>query len=125
MTVSTYSNDLSFEFKAGGGPPIGNYNAEFVGVKKVTHEEYGPGLCWEFKVIGGPHDGTIAARTTTTSPTALNACGKMIQQLTGGTFTAGQKGSVADCVGKRFLIVVAAGKNGTSTRVETVVSVAG
>ena len=109
---------FEFEISQGGGPPAGNYKAAFVGVEKVTHEEYGAGLRWKWEVADGPQKGVIASRTTSPSPTTGNAAGKLISAMTGQTLAAGQKASVADLVGKQFLISVQATKSG-GTRVET------
>lgn len=110
---------LDFEVSHGGGPPVGNYRATFEGVEKTTHEEFGEGLRWSWKVIDGPQAGVIATRTTSPKPTTGNAAGKLIAAMTGVTLAGGQKASVRDCVGKVFLISVQATKSGTGTRVET------
>ena len=108
-----------FEIGVGGGPPAGNYKAEFVGVEPTVHEEYGEGLRWSWKVTEGPQAGVIASRTTSPKPTTGNAAGKLIAAMTGSTLAGGQKASVRDCIGKTFLIQVAATKSGSGTRVET------
>jgi hypothetical protein len=110
-----------FEVSQGGGPPAGNYKAEFVGVEQTSHEEYGDGLRWKWKVVDGPQAGVIASRTTSPKPTTGNAAGKLIAAMTGATLAGGQKASVRDCVGKCFLIQVAATKSGSGTRVETAI----
>ena len=108
-----------FEVSQGGGPPAGNYKASFVGVEKVTHEEYGDGLRWQWKVIDGPQAGEIASRTTSPKPTTGNAAGKLLAAMTGTTLASGQKASIRDCIGKTFLISVMTTKSGNGTRVET------
>jgi hypothetical protein len=110
-----------FEVSQGGGPPAGNYKAHFVGVEQTTHEEYGDGLRWKWKVADGPQSGVIASRTTSPKPTTGNAAGKLIAAMTGATLAGGQKASVRDCVGKLFLISVAATKSGSGTRVESAI----
>lgn len=109
---------MEFEVSTGGGPPAGNYKAKFVGVEKTTHEEYGDGLRWSWEVIDGPQKGAIASRTTSPKPTTGNAAGKLLAAMTGATLAGGSKVSLADCVGKTFLIAVAPTKSG-GTRVET------
>jgi len=108
-----------FEVSQGGGPPAGNYRATFEGVEQTTHEEYGDGLRWKWKVTDGPQSGVIATRTTSPKPTTGNAAGKLIASMTGATLAGGQKASVRDCVGKTFLISVMPTKSGSGTRVET------
>ena len=110
-----------FEVSQGGGPPAGNYKASFVGVEKVTHEEYGDGLRWQWKVIDGPQAGEIASRTTSPKPTTGNAAGKLLAAMTGTTLASGQKASIRDCIGKTFLISVAPTKSGSGTRVESAI----
>ena len=56
-------NIFEFEVSQGGGPPAGNYRAVFEGVEQTTHEEYGDGLRWKWKVTDGPQSGVIATRT--------------------------------------------------------------
>lgn len=113
------ANVFEFEISQGGGPPPGNYKAEFVGVEQTTHEEYGDGLRWAWKVTDGPQAGVIATRTTSPKPTTGNAAGRLISAMTGSTLAGGQKASVRDCVGKTFLISVQTTKSGSGTRVET------
>jgi len=108
-----------FEVGQGGGPPAGNYRAEFLGCETTTHEEYGDGLRWKWKVVDGPQAGVFATRTTSPKPTTGNAAGKLIAAMTGATLAGGQKASVRDCVGKTFLIAVSPTKSGSGTRVET------
>jgi hypothetical protein len=108
-----------FEVGQGGGPPPGSYRAEFLGVETTTHEEYGDGLRWKWKVVDGPQAGVIATRTTAPKATTGNAAGKLLAAMTGATLAGGQKTSVRDCVGKTFLISVMATKSGSGTRVET------
>jgi hypothetical protein len=114
-------NVYEFEVSQGGGPPAGNYKATFVGVEQTTHEEYGEGLRWSWKVVDGPQAGVIASRTTSPKPTTGNAAGRIIAAMTGTTLAGGQKASVRDCIGKPFLIQVAATKSGSGTRVETAI----
>ena len=47
------SGDSMMEFvvSQGSGPPAGIYAAEFVGVTKTEHAEYGSGARFDFKVI--------------------------------------------------------------------------
>ena len=108
-----------FEISQGGGPPPGNYKASFEGVEQTTHDEYGEGLRWNWKVVDGPQAGVIASRTTSPKATTGNACGKLISAMTGTTLAGGQKTSIRDCIGRTFLISVQATKSGTGTRVET------
>ena len=115
-----WMNDV--EISQGGGPPVGNYRSKFLGMKKTEHAEYGDGLNFCFEVLDGPHAGAIAARTASGKPTPGNGAGKLISQITGQPVLAGQKLNVAAFVGKTYLIIVELAKNGTSTRVSSVIS---
>ena len=103
-----------------GGPPAGTYNAKFVGVKETTHEKWGPGLQFQWEILGGPLAGKIASRTTGTTPTQKNGCGKMLVALAGRPIIAGEEFDPQTYVGQAFMIVVAETDSG-GTRVETAI----
>jgi hypothetical protein len=113
-------DDIEIGF--GGGPPAGAYEAEFLGVKRTEHAEYGDGFRFEWRVVGGPHAGAIAARTTNAKPTAGNAAGKMIASLTGATLTGGAKASLSSATGRLFLVVCEATPSGKGSKVVSVVA---
>ncbi len=104
------------------GPPPGVYRAVFQGVTRTEHPEYGAGARFDFKVVGGEHDGRTASRTGKPTPSAKNATGRLMAGLLGRAIQPGEKVSLAPLVGKTFTIVVAAAPNGTSTRVESCVA---
>jgi hypothetical protein len=110
------------EIAHGGGPPAGHYRCEFLGVKQATHEEYGAGLRFEFRVLDGPHAGAVASRTTSARPTPGNAGGRLISQITGANLAGGQKVSLRDCVGRTFLVIAEPTKSGTGTRIGSVIA---
>jgi hypothetical protein len=110
------------EIVYGSGPPPGAYRAAFEGVRRTEHEEYGPGLRFEFRVLDGPQTGAIAARTTSAKPSPSNAAGKLIASITGAALVGGQKASLSSVVGRTFLIVVEAGTNGKGSKVANVVA---
>lgn len=112
------------EFTMGAGQvPAGSFVATFVGVEQTPGDQakgYGPGLKWKFQIQQGPESGKIASRTTGTSPTHANACGKMLLGVLGRTLGQGEKANIANYVGRKYLIVVApSGANG-ATRIEAV-----
>jgi len=113
---------MSLDFVVGGANsvPPGIYKAIFVGVERTTHAEYGEGLRFDWKVNVGEHSGKTVARTCKPQPTASNVTGKLIAGLRGEQLRAGEKLSLANCVGREYTIVVATAANGTSTRVESV-----
>jgi hypothetical protein len=120
--MSTAEMISEFVFADGAGPPAGIYKAAFVGVSKTHHEEYGAGARFDFKIVGGEHDGRIASRTCKPQPTAQNATGKLMQGLLGSAAKPGEKVNLATCIGKTYTIVVGLAKNGTSTRVESCIA---
>lgn len=113
---------MEFTVSEGSGPPAGIYKAEFLGVVKTTHEQYGDGARFDFKVIGGEHAGKIASRTCKPTPSPKNVTGKLMAALLGGAMKPGEKVSLAGCIGKTFTIVVGLAANGETTRVESVVA---
>jgi hypothetical protein len=122
--MSTAEMISEFTFAEGSGPPPGIYKATFAGVTKTTHEEYGAGARFDFKVVGGEHDGKIASRTCKPTATAGNATGKLMQGLVGASAKPGEKVNVAAFIGKTYTIVVGLAKNGTRPRVESCMATA-
>jgi hypothetical protein len=110
---------MEFTVADSSGPPAGLYTARFQGVVKTEHPEYGPGARFDWKIVGGEHDGRIASRTAKPVPSAKNATGRLMAGLLGGAMQPGAKVSLASCVGKTYTIVVGTASNGTSTRVES------
>lgn len=112
---------MEFTVSEGSGPPAGIYRAEFLGVVKTSHDEYGDGARFDFKVIGGEHAGKIASRTSKPTPSAKNVCGKLMAGIIGRAMAPGERVNLAPFIGKVFTIVVGPTQNGQSTRVESVV----
>lgn len=112
---------MEFTVSEGSGPPAGIYRAEFLGVKKTEHDEFGVGARFDFKVVGsGEHDGKISSRTTKPTPSAKNVCGKLMAAIIGRAMNPGEKVNLSPFIGKTFTIVVGVAANGQSTRVESV-----
>lgn len=114
---------LTFTVTESNSPPTGMYRAEFIGVEKTDHPQYGEGVVFQFKVIGGEHAGKVASRTGKPTATTGNTTGKMIASLLGGQFAPGTV-SLESCVGKTYMIQVGLGQDGKKTRVESVMPVA-
>jgi hypothetical protein len=102
------------------GVPAGIYKARFVNVKENQHEEYGPGLEWQFEVIEGAFAGKLSSRTTAPEPTLKNSCGRMLQALSRGKYVPGQEVDIDPFVGQAFQIVVEQNSSGSGTRVGSV-----
>jgi len=118
------SSLMTFVVSDRSGPPAAIYRAKFVGVERTDHPEYGPGARFDFRVIGGEHDGKIASRTTKMEPSAKNSCGKLMAGILGRPVNPGETVNLAAYIGKEFTIVVAAAPSGTATRVEQVMPIA-
>ena len=99
--------------------PIGSYKAVFEGVETTTHEEYGDGLKWAFRVADGQHAGRECYRITKCEPTPKNSCGRLLAALSGASAKDGLEIDPDDFVGRPYLIIIAETQSG-STRVETV-----
>lgn len=113
-------DDLEIGF--GGGPPAGAYKAEFLGVKRTEHPDFGPGLRFEFRVIDGAHAGSVAAITTGAKPTPANKAGRVIAQILGAAVAGGSKANLSGAVGKAYLIVCEATPSGKGTKVSSIVA---
>src|SRR5262245_17394797 len=106
-----------------GGVPVGNYTSTFSGVESQPENKekgYGAGIKWKFTVDAGPQAGQIASRITGPTPTPKNSCGKMLSGLLGRALREGEQIDPDSFVGKKYMLVVAAGQNG-GTRVEAIV----
>jgi hypothetical protein len=109
---------MSLDFTMGESRPAladGSYYASFTGTSPVEAKEHqgkmlDPGIRWEFTVNGGPNKGAKTGRITQLIPTPANGCGRIISGLLGRTPTPGEKLSLADCVGKTFVIVMKGGR---------------
>jgi hypothetical protein len=116
-------DDLEFQFGSGGGPPVGTYTSILESVDATEHPEYGPGLRFGFKIIEGSCAGMIATRTTNRNPSPSNISGRIMAGLLGRQIKAGERVALGSCIGRRYMIMVAPGANGTSTRVESCVPI--
>lgn len=106
-----------------GGVPIGNYTATFQGIEAQPENKekgYPPGLRWKFTVAAGPQAGQTASRVTGATPSPKNSCGKMLSGLIGRALKEGEQIDPDQYIGRKFMIVVAAGQGG-GTRVEAIV----
>jgi hypothetical protein len=107
-----------------GGVPAGTYTGTFVGVVEQPADQarsFGPGLKWTWKIDGPAHVGRTASRITGAYPSPKNACGAILTALAGRPVAEGEAVDPAGFVGRRYTVLVAPGKMGNATRVETVV----
>jgi hypothetical protein len=116
---------MSFAVSAGGSTvPVGMYKAIFAGVEDTPpHAEYGRGVRFKFKVVGGEHDAeeatVICGIEKPASP--KNRLGRVLGGIVGKPVAIGETITVDQYIGKTYLIQVeqAPGGNG-STRVGTI-----
>jgi hypothetical protein len=90
----------------GGSVPAGAYTAKFVGIESIPADPtrgYGEGIRWQFEVPTGPQKGARASRITTASPSLKNACGKMLQGVSGKPLASGDEIDLEAFVGSNFL----------------------
>jgi hypothetical protein len=113
-----------FEVTAGSGPPVGSYKAVLDAIQNTTHQEFGDGLRFSWRVTEGVCAGLIATRTCGLFPTPTNAAGKLMAGLLGRQIRPGERISLEPCLGRSYMIVVGLGRNGQSTRVESCVPLA-
>src|SRR5262245_1403211 len=114
MTVFTVSS---------GGVPAGSYTGTFAGVEPQPENKekgYPAGVRWKFTIDAGPHAGQTAGRVTGGTPSPKNGCGKLLSGLVGRGLKEGEQIDPGEFVGRRYMLVVAAGPGG-GTRVEAVV----
>lgn len=115
-----------FVFKVvASGVPAGNYRATFDGVEiqpANAEKGYAEGIRFKWKLLEGPHAGAIASRVTGSSPTATNACGKLIAALLGRPLALGEAIDLQSYVGKTYLIIVEQSQGG-GTRVASAIPV--
>lgn len=108
-----------------GGVPAGSYTGSFAGVEGQAADAakgYGPGLRWKWTITAGQYVGQTASRVTSETPSPKNACGKMLSGLLGRALKEGEMIDPDLYIGKPYMLVVAAGRQG-GTRVEAVVPV--
>ncbi len=98
--------------------PAGGFTANFVGVEEVEHEQYGPGMKFEFRIVGGEHHGKSVWRTTAVNATKKNNLGKMLVGLAGHSLDNGAEINVDDYVDQTYAVSVGETESG-GTRVES------
>lgn len=108
-----------------GGVPAGTYKGTLQGIEPVpTNEEkgWGAGVKFVFSVTEeGEHKGKTPSRIVSGNrPTPNNGLGKMLVALMGGAPKPGDKVDPMACIGKPYMLMVAATPKG-GTRVETVI----
>ena len=106
-----------------GGVPAGSYTGTFAGTEiqpENKEKGYGVGTRWKFTIDAGPYAGQATSRITGNTPTPKNACGKMLAGLIGRALKEGEQIDPDQFIGKRYMLVVAAGPGG-GTRVEAIV----
>jgi hypothetical protein len=109
MTVFVKSESLY-------GAPAGVYEARFLGVEPMRDDgtprlgrdgkPMPPGVEWNFEIVAGQYTGRRVGRITSSTPTAKNACGTLLDGLLGRRVGVGERVEVSPHVGKMFQVVL-------------------
>ncbi len=92
----------------------GRWAARFDGVESYTPKEkigrdgrpLGPGLKWKFTVVAGPDTGKIGSMLSGPSPTAGNACGRMLAAISGKALKADENIDPNQYVGNFYAVSI-------------------
>ena len=91
----------------------GSYPGKLVAVAETIHEQYGPGLRWDFELdIGG-----IVSRTTKPDASNSNTCGAFCQMVSGLPLDEAIQSDTEDWVGVCGEILVENSPSGNGVRV--------
>lgn len=99
---------MDFTIKESKSPlKEGEHLAKFVGYTLAEPKPgFKDGVCWEFEIVRGECAGRKAKRITPLPPSSKNACGQILQQLTGCELKDGVTADVDACIGKLYRITV-------------------
>ena len=100
--------------------PIDVYDADFLGIEATTHDDWGDGLLWSWKITKSKYRGQIVYRTTKPWGTARNSCGDFLKSITELPLEQAKLKDLDDYVGTPCSVIVKESKSG-STRVESFV----
>jgi hypothetical protein len=115
---------MQFTVSSGSCVPPGFYAAQFLGCEETEpHPEYGRGVRFKFRIVGGDQDGAQASVIVGLEkpPTPKNRLGRVLGGLAGAPVAPGMTISVDQYVGRNFLISVQQVGSGQGTRIETIV----
>ena len=112
---------MQFEMGS-GGVPAGQYEVEFVSATPWEEhaDKYGPGTLFQFRVVGGDHDGVEVGRITGARLTPKSALAGILTGLRGSKIERGETVDPQDFVGRRYFAIVKETDSG-STRIESIV----
>jgi hypothetical protein len=108
---------------SGGSVPVGSYTGKFAGIEEVPanpEKKYAAGFRWKFVIDDGAYEGQTVSRITGPAPSVKNSCGKLLSGVIGRALKENEQIDPDTFVGKRYMLVVAAGQEG-GTRVEAVI----
>jgi hypothetical protein len=98
------------------GAPAGVYPVTFLGVDAMRDDgkprigrdgkPMAPGIEWRFSITTGPYAGRLVTRITSTTPTARNACGALLDGILGRPAAFGETADIAAFIGKPYRVVV-------------------
>jgi hypothetical protein len=120
--MSEFEDDGLFVMQsAQTGVPAGSYFATFDGYEPVTTAK-GDTLRWSFTITsGGPCKGQkTGVFIDRMPPRASNKLGRMLNGLAGRPLAEGETFNPKSVIGRTYVVIVTAGKDGKGTRVESV-----
>ncbi len=105
--------------------PCGAYYATFQSVEAFSNDKIADKLRWAWTVATGPHTGRMATALTDPRMTPHTHAGRLLGGLLGRTLNPGEDvgllwPQVQACIGKRYLVTVAAGPKGGKPSVQSV-----
>jgi hypothetical protein len=106
-----------------GSVPVGSYTGRFAGLEEVAENQekkYAAGIRWRFVIDAGPYEGQTVSRVTGPAPSVKNTCGKVLSGMVGRALKENEQIDTDAFLGRRYMLVVAAGQEG-GTRVEAVI----
>jgi hypothetical protein len=110
---------MTFTFSPTTGVPPGRYLSLLKSIESTHHEEFGAGVKFTWMIIESPGMGMHVYRTCGPNPSLTNAAGRLMAGVLGRQIKPGEEVSLAECIGRKYRVVVGQSTNGTSTRVES------
>ena len=97
----------------------GTYHGFFSDAAPTSHDDYGPGIRWDFQIDEGTCAGATVSRTTKDIASPANTCGKFWQMVSGLDFEAAAQCDTEEWTGATGTIEVEQSPSGDSVRVAT------
>ena len=106
---------MKFTFSANGGPPPGNYRAEFTGAEPFEgNTEFGPAVRLGWRILDGDYAEEEASRICSAKLSGKSNLSKFAVALKGGSLEAGEEFDFDAYVGSSGSIVCEPTESGGS-----------